>query len=135
MSAEQYEITLREMLEQHLLYLRELESERWHAHVQEHRLVAEALSKQSEVQEVRNAAQNEWRASMTDLTNRFATREHLDAQMANAFQRISKLEADAIRIATISEEHRAQANRNQWLIGVLFTVISLAFAILSRFIR
>lgn len=125
-------ITLREFIERNLEYITQLEEERWASHANVHALVAAALSKQEQVQDIRNAAQNEWRASMADLTNRFATREQMDVQLSSGFQRISKLEQDMIRRETLNEEHRAQATRNQWLIGVAFTLISISLAVLSH---
>lgn len=134
-------ITLREFIERNLEYVTQLEEERWASHANVHALVAAALSKQEQVQDIRNAAQNEWRASMADLTNRFATREWADSQFQIQYtsrsaleHRITELESVNKTNDKLTEDRRAQVTRQQWLIGVVFTVLSLSFAVLSRFV-
>lgn len=77
-----YDVSLRDYIERILT-----------EHMEQHRLMADAVKKDNETTTVRLAGMNEWRQSMSDLASKFLTRELFDARMNDVLERIEALDA------------------------------------------
>jgi hypothetical protein len=110
--------------------------------------LALAVEKQEKAYDIRFANVNEWRQTFGDLVSKGATREYVDARLAEQDRRLAAIEtkqaAIAAAIADINGLKEAVADLKQWqsringqfaVWAVVLTLLSAVIAILARFIN
>jgi small-conductance mechanosensitive channel len=93
-----------------------------------------AIDKAQEAQQLRNAAQNEFRASLSDLSGHMATKESVDTRVESLRRELSATDDAQEGRIRVLETANANIQGRIWVISALWAVIVLVSSFAVRFI-
>lgn len=98
------QVTLRQLIEVVLAEREKAELERWESHRRVHATLDSEVTRADLQRQARDAAQNEWRATVGDLTRSYVSRQlhdQLVGQLGETKERLSNLEGRLYALAGV----------------------------------
>lgn len=125
-------VSLRDYLDSEIEHERELREAQQASHGREHVLAERALELAATLAAQNKVDSNEWRATMSDRERAFLPRLEFATGHDGLSARLVVLERADIARSTREQERERQTLRNMALIGLLATIVSVAFSIVIK---